>query len=177
MSQQSQGFLQVLVLTPECDCCHLLIRSNTHFRSQPLHRSAEILDFQGVGSQFGHIFSGCFETLVLQGALVEIDDERESSVQRVGTRIEGVAALHLHLLGVAIEIEQTRSRILNGNLLQTLGECRLVTRMLRLDGRVLGLGNLLDGHATVLLVETVEIVGEILASHSGDILAGDIADA
>ena len=72
---------------------------------------------------------------------------------------------------------QARGDILDRELLQTLGIGRLVGRMLGLDRRVFGLGNLLGGHTAVLLVETIEIVGKVLFGHTGNIVTGNTGNA
>ena len=97
-------------------------------------------------------------------------------VQRIGAGIKHIAAIQLHLGRIAVKIKQAGSHILHGELLQSLGKRRLVAGVLRLDRRVFRLSNLLDRHAPVLLVETVEVVGEVLACHTGDIVAGNIGN-
>ena len=122
VSQQSQRSLDILFFTLEHKHGRLLVSSKAHLGPDFLHRRAKFLDIERIGSQFTHILGSCTEQFVLQGTLVEIDDEGENVVQRIRSRIERIAAIHLHLDGIAAEVKQARSHIPNGNLLQALSK-------------------------------------------------------
>ena len=104
---------------------------------------------------------------------MEIDDQREIVIQRVGVGIQHITTGERRLDNVLAEVHQARGHVTGRNLLQTLGKGRLGIAVLRLDGCVFGLGNLLSLDTAVLLVETIVIVGKIFTRDSDDIITGN----